>query len=305
MSNNSSVEPANDERPQQTRCPECNGHFTITSAQLSTAGGLVRCGNCKNVFNASEHLLDIPELTIAAPHQLATDDTAHSTIPAADPKHAAPTVNISRASIVESLTSEAAGVKGSARKPSFPWFASAISLVLCLVLLAQYLSFNWLALSQRAQQDDQSLLLKALNNGCELAGCELPPPRDLASLQSDSLHISEHADFQNSLQADMILYNRSNRELLAPQLRLSFSDISGLPIASRNFTPSEYLFGELKGLTLLPPNSEIRIQLNLLDPNPDAVNYQLNLSYPDQKPSKVLKLLNFDFVKTVAKALNL
>ena len=90
--------------------------------------------------------------------------------------------------------------------------------------------------------------------------------------------------------------------MLAPNLRLSFSDISGIPIASRTFHASEYLFGDMEGLTLLPANSEIRIQLNILDPDPDAVNYQLDLSYPDEKLPKSLKLLQIDKVNRLAKA---
>ncbi|NMT62361.1 DUF3426 domain-containing protein [Marinobacter orientalis] len=39
----------------QTRCPKCETRFRVTDAQLSVAGGKVRCGNCKAVFNAVEH----------------------------------------------------------------------------------------------------------------------------------------------------------------------------------------------------------------------------------------------------------
>lgn len=39
----------------QTRCPKCDTRFRVTDAQLSVAGGKVRCGNCMAVFNAVEH----------------------------------------------------------------------------------------------------------------------------------------------------------------------------------------------------------------------------------------------------------
>lgn len=39
----------------QTRCPKCETRFRVTDAQLSVAGGKVRCGNCMAVFNAVEH----------------------------------------------------------------------------------------------------------------------------------------------------------------------------------------------------------------------------------------------------------
>lgn len=44
----------------QTRCPKCETRFRVTDAQLSVAGGKVRCGNCMAVFNAVEHQVATP-----------------------------------------------------------------------------------------------------------------------------------------------------------------------------------------------------------------------------------------------------
>ena len=43
-----------------TRCPECDTTFRVTSEQLTAAGGKVRCGHCRMVFNAFFHLLEAP-----------------------------------------------------------------------------------------------------------------------------------------------------------------------------------------------------------------------------------------------------
>lgn len=40
-----------------TRCPQCGTSFRITSAQLQTARGAVRCGGCLHIFRAQEHLV--------------------------------------------------------------------------------------------------------------------------------------------------------------------------------------------------------------------------------------------------------
>ena len=42
----------------QTQCPHCGASFRITQAQLTKASGRVRCGACKQVFNALEGLVD-------------------------------------------------------------------------------------------------------------------------------------------------------------------------------------------------------------------------------------------------------
>lgn len=38
-----------------TRCPSCKVTFPVTAAQLQVAGNKVRCGLCREVFNAIEH----------------------------------------------------------------------------------------------------------------------------------------------------------------------------------------------------------------------------------------------------------
>ncbi len=39
-----------------TRCPICKTNFSVSEAQLQVAQGKVRCGSCKNVFNARQHI---------------------------------------------------------------------------------------------------------------------------------------------------------------------------------------------------------------------------------------------------------
>ena len=41
-----------------TECPSCNTLFKVSTAQLKTAAGKVRCGRCNTVFNALERLTD-------------------------------------------------------------------------------------------------------------------------------------------------------------------------------------------------------------------------------------------------------
>lgn len=45
-----------------TQCPSCQTRFKVNDKQLSAANGLVRCGRCSHVFNATEHFVssDVP-----------------------------------------------------------------------------------------------------------------------------------------------------------------------------------------------------------------------------------------------------
>lgn len=43
-----------------TRCPACRTAFRLVADQLRLRQGLVRCGRCETVFDAREHLIEIP-----------------------------------------------------------------------------------------------------------------------------------------------------------------------------------------------------------------------------------------------------
>jgi len=49
-----------------TRCPSCATHFRVTPEQLKARGGRVRCGECQNVFNALDSLIEEP-IVMTAP----------------------------------------------------------------------------------------------------------------------------------------------------------------------------------------------------------------------------------------------
>ena len=54
---------------QTTRCPSCSTLFKVVADQLRISDGWVRCGHCKQVFDASQHLQKVvidqllPDLT--------------------------------------------------------------------------------------------------------------------------------------------------------------------------------------------------------------------------------------------------
>ena len=81
-----------------TRCPnaECHTAFRVTPEQLKARGGKVRCGQCQQVFNALEHLIDEGEENALPP---ASDRGAVTPLPLATeaavpsaPEVSAPTV---------------------------------------------------------------------------------------------------------------------------------------------------------------------------------------------------------------------
>lgn len=49
-----------------TRCPSCATHFRVTPEQLKARTGRVRCGECQNVFNALDSLIEEPVVVSAS-----------------------------------------------------------------------------------------------------------------------------------------------------------------------------------------------------------------------------------------------
>lgn len=82
---------------QITRCPFCSTSFKVVADQLRISEGWVRCGQCKEVFDASTHFLPLDAaLAIQAPTALAAPPAAPAVAPVApvapDAKPAAPTL---------------------------------------------------------------------------------------------------------------------------------------------------------------------------------------------------------------------
>src|SRR3954462_1992241 len=44
-----------------TRCPTCATAFRVTSTQLESAKGAVRCGSCLHIFQAQDYLVKTEE----------------------------------------------------------------------------------------------------------------------------------------------------------------------------------------------------------------------------------------------------
>lgn len=111
---------------------------------------------------------------------------------------------------------------------------------------------------------------------CDIFGCELPVLRDLDALRTDKLLVRSHPEFANALIVDTVIVNEAPFAQPFPALDLRFTTIDGTMVAGRLFQPEEYLAGELAGATMMPPNTPIRLALELKDPGGDAVSYFLS-----------------------------
>lgn len=146
---------------------------------------------------------------------------------------------------------------------------SLIVLALIGVLVAQVTWFQFDRLSAIPE------LRPFYEKGCELAGCELKPLIDVEAIQSRKLVVRTNPDNRSQLVVDAVIINRADFEQPFPAIALTFSNLNGDVVAQSLFTPEEYLAGEGKELETMPPETPVRIAINIRDPGRDAVNYNI------------------------------
>lgn len=146
------------------------------------------------------------------------------------------------------------------------WPALAGLAALALVVQVAWLQFERLSVIEPYRS--------AYQLACAPLPCQVPPLQAPEQIRAYNLVVRDHPEQDNALQVDAILLNNAAFDQDFPGLVLEFSDIRGDAVAARRFTPDEYLRGDLAGATRMPRNQPIHISLELVDPGPEAVNYQ-------------------------------
>lgn len=147
------------------------------------------------------------------------------------------------------------------------WTGLAILMSITLLAQVAYFKFDYFS----RVEPYRTLYLFS----CPLLGCEVPSLIDTAQIEATNLIVRNHPSAANALLVDAILINKADFEQPFPDLILSFSTLDDVPVASRRFTPKEYLGGELAGMKYIPMHQPVHINLEISDPGPDAPNYSL------------------------------
>ncbi|WP_346838738.1 DUF3426 domain-containing protein [Microbulbifer sp. SAOS-129_SWC] len=151
------------------------------------------------------------------------------------------------------------------------WLWALLALLLAAALAAQVAYFRFDTLSKR--QPWRSLYARV----CPLLHCRLPEMVDLQAIHTANLVVRSHPKVAGALVVDAVLLNTAAYPQPFPTLQLEFSDLKNQPVASRRFTPREYLRGELAGRKLMPSGNPVHIAIEIADPGSDAVNYELHI----------------------------
>jgi hypothetical protein len=152
------------------------------------------------------------------------------------------------------------------------WFFGVILLILLMAF--QIATFQFQTLSK---VDPYRSLYRVM---CPVLGCTLPDLVDTTKIRVSNLILRSHPTISDVLVIDTILLNAAEFAQHYPELLIEFNDISNKKIAFRQFYAGEYLGGELAGTTLMPINQPVQLSIEIVDPGPEAVNYQMYVTQP-------------------------
>ena len=161
---------------------------------------------------------------------------------------------------------------------NFNWGAfvgqTTLALMLLVVLAAQYL---WRYLPVYSQVD---WLRPGYAQICARVDCELPVYSRVNRIRNDSTALRTHPDYPNAYLLATQFHNAAPFPQPFPILVLRFSSLDARTVALREFAPAEYLEPEILALAVMPPASPVQVELEVINPGPRAVNYEVSFRAP-------------------------
>jgi hypothetical protein len=158
------------------------------------------------------------------------------------------------------------------------WGATlSLALLACLLgtgMAAQYLWRHNAVFSQ------EPMLRPLFASACQILGCGLEPYSNLSAIVSSNLSVRSHPERADAIMVNVEMRNTAPFEQPFPIMVLGFNTASNDLVALREFTPEEYLDSGLRDITQMPVMAPVQIDLALMDPGNDAVNYTLAFRQP-------------------------
>lgn len=148
------------------------------------------------------------------------------------------------------------------------WSVGSILLMMAFLLQTVYFKHNDLA---KVQQ-----LRPWVERFCGFMSCEMSLPSNVGQLELVSQDIRSHPKVKGALLVTTTIINNARYAQSYPGLQITFSDLNGQRVAMRRFAPNEYLSKDIEQETGMPPNTPIQVELEMMDPGSNAVNFEFD-----------------------------
>jgi predicted Zn finger-like uncharacterized protein len=250
-----------------TRCPTCQAVFRVVTDQLKLRDGLVRCGACRTVFDATEALVQLEDVVLAAATAAAPPERA---VPDSEPQHIASRDEVPQAEapLAFSTTAELAAAEPAAAEPvnaepvatepavaapqlvaqsallsgdeAIPRRRSTLGLAAASIVLLVALAVQTIVLFRTEISANWPQSRSILERLCAPLQCSVDWPRrgDLLAVVGSGLK-SLGAD--DAFELSAVVRNRSATTMALPALELALSDVQDQLILRRVLRPIEYL----------------------------------------------------------------
>ncbi len=252
----------------QTECPHCHTLFRITDAQFDMAGGRVRCGFCRQEFDASvensfkqnSDQLDVFQDTpVSSPFEQTldtSDDSNQDTLFAGE----------QNAIVPDKFRNEQA-------RPQSVLATVLWSLSILLLMASLLVEYTWFHKMELLQDPVLKPLAQKL---CEHADCAELEMRDPSLIKMINRNVYTHPNEKQALMVTTTMVNQADYAQPHPDVQIDFSNVRGELIASRRFTPQEYLKIDADSLPPLQSGTTISFGLEIQDPGKEAITYEFS-----------------------------
>ena len=228
------------------------------------ANGYVRCGVCKEVFNAIA--VDTPDGDSRVDDTESVEDTAG---PGENEQESYDLFNEEHNQTLSHVVPD--HIREAQEHPSH-WLSTTIwsigIVLLTATLFLEYIWFNREQISRLPEIQD------ALIEICLQHDCSQLVLRDSSKITLLNRNIYSHPEHKNALKVELTFQNSSNFSQPWPLMQVVFSDVRGNPVAARRFTAEEYLGS--KPDQSIKPEGSVAVTMEIQDPGKQAVTYEFN-----------------------------
>ena len=301
-----------------TQCPHCSAKFRVRPEQVKLHAGLVRCGACRGIFDAVEHLIE-GILPSAPPMHEEPDGESPRTIVQAMPamSDSPPDGNAEAVHGNTQKTSDKLASEGG--NPHLEASATADLAVRNLDASNKSESpegaahdlndYRWRAPSQAPSRGSRwgyavaSLLAVLVLVGqatyffrdelvsrvpraapfvamaCEQVGCRVAPPKAADSLGFVGADLAADPAHKGLLIFTTLLRNTGSRTVAFPHLVLTLDGLGGELVVRRVFSPTEYAPATANLVHGLDGGVEVEIKLYLDASQVNVVGFKVDHAY--------------------------
>jgi len=239
-----------------TQCSRCSTLFRVSARHLRQAQGLVRCGLCDEIFEATTSLLENLPASLAA-YLTGSESVAEQKLSLSTPAD----IEEDYFTPLSEADAPEPGALVLPRKPaSLGLGVLGLCLAIVILLGGVFLSYGYIMRAELAQYPRLRPWIEVL---CSMARCQLPLLQDVA--QIEVLHKDAELDVSepDQLLVQAIIANGASFRQAYPHIRIRVFDALGSSQATPWFGPDDYLQGgSVQNIQEgMPPQEPVQIRV--------------------------------------------